>query len=217
MRNSRAFYKSLLIMKLIIILLTASFLQVSAASYAQKISITVKDASLKDVFKKLRKQSGYNFLYDSDVLNDAGPVNLSVKDASLEQALSACFANQPFSYVISQNTVIIRPRPASTSKNETALADTVIKGKVVDQQGQTLPGVTVKVKGTEQATVTDATGSYSIRLTSNSNTLVFSYIGFASQEVPVSGRRLVNVTLLEQLSALNEVVVVGYGDRKSVV
>jgi TonB-linked SusC/RagA family outer membrane protein len=214
MRNSRAFYKSLLIMKLIIILLTASFLQVSAASYGQKISITVKDASLKDVFKKLRKQSGYNFLYDSDVLNAAGPVNVSVKDASLEQTLKACFANQPFSYIISQNTVIIRPRPIAASNNETALADTVIKGKVVDQQGQTLPGVTVKVKGTELATVTDAIGSYSIKLPSNGSTLVFSYIGFASQEVLVSGRRMVNVTLLEQLSALNEVVVVGYGTQK---
>jgi len=214
MRNSRVFYKWLLIMKLIIILLTASFLQVSAASYGQKINITVKDASLKDVFKKIRKQSGYNFLYDSDMLNDANPVNLTVKGASLEQVLNDCFANQPFSYVINQNTVIIRLKPAPASNKETMLADTVIKGKVVDQRGQALPGVTIKVKGTELATVTDVNGAYSIKLPSNNIILVFSFVGFTSQEINTSGRRQVNVAMQEQLSALNEVVVIGYGTQK---
>jgi len=100
MRNSRVFFKSLLIMKLIIILLTASILQVSAATYAQQISINVKQASLQQVFKKLRKQSGYNFLYDSDMLSNARPVSFSLNNASLDDVLKACFADQPLTYVI---------------------------------------------------------------------------------------------------------------------
>jgi type II secretory pathway component GspD/PulD (secretin) len=162
MRNSRVFFKTLLIMKLIFILLTASLLQVSAATYAQRISINVKGASLQDVFKKLRKQSGFNFLYDSDMLSSAKPVNLSLKNATLSDALKQCFDDQPVTYIINSNTVIVRLKPVPF---ETAVSPgyQVIKGKIVDQQGGALPGVTIKVKGSERGTITDLNGAYSIK------------------------------------------------------
>jgi len=212
--NSRVFIKSLLIMKLIVILLTVSFLQVSAASYAQKISLTVKEASLQSVFKKLRKQSGYNFLYDSDMLNDAKRVSISVDGAPLDKVLNECFADQSLTYVIDNNTVIIRRKTTAVTTSAPAIQAAIVTGKIVDQKGVALPGVTVRVKGTDNATVTDLNGAYSIKLPTGNETLTFSFIGFLTQEVPANGKTSINVTMQEQLSALDEVVVVGYGTQR---
>lgn len=211
MRNSRVFFKSLLIMKLIIILLTASILQVSAVTYAQQISINVKEASLQQVFKKLRKQSGYNFLYDSDMLNSARPVSFSLNNASLDDVLKACFADQPLTYIINQNTVIIRPRPKQSAD---AVQDVTVSGKVIDEKGLPVPGVSVKIKGTNTGSITDLNGVYSVKLPTGNETLVFSFIGYATQEISATGHTQLNVTLVEMQSALNEVVVVGYGTQK---
>ncbi|HMF74000.1 MAG TPA: SusC/RagA family TonB-linked outer membrane protein, partial [Flavitalea sp.] len=198
-------------MKLIIILLTASILQVSAATYAQQISINVKQASLQQVFKKLRKQSGYNFLYDSDMLSNARPVSFSLNNASLDDVLKACFADQPLTYVINQNTVIVRSRPIPPVN---IMQEVTVQGKVVDEKGLAVPGVSVKIKGTNTGAVTDQAGAYSVKLPTGNETLVFSFIGYATQEIPVAGRIQIDVTLKETQSALNEVVVVGYGTQK---
>jgi TonB-linked SusC/RagA family outer membrane protein len=213
MRHSRVFFKSLLIMKLIVILLTVSFLQVSAASYAQKVNITVKESSLHNVFKKLRKQTGYNFLYDSDMLNNAKPVDLTFNNATLDQVLKACFDGQPLTYTISNNTVIVRQKTIATPKDE-AMRDITVSGKVVDAKGNSLPGVNIKIKGTAQGVATDVNGAFSIKVADDNAILVFSFIGFTTQEIPVNSNRQINVTLQEQSSSLNEVVVVGYGTQR---
>ncbi|MGN8070139.1 TonB-dependent receptor [Mucilaginibacter sp. 22184] len=198
-------------MKLIIILLTASILQVSAATYAQQISINVKGTSLQQVFKKLRKQSGYNFLYDSDMLNDAHPVSLNLNNATLDDVLKACFAGQPLTYVINQNTVIVRSKPEPVTQTPN---DVTVKGKVLDEKGLPVPGVSVKIKGTSTGAVTDINGNYTVKLPTGNETLVFTFIGYAPQEIVVAGRTQLDVTLKEMQSALNEVVVVGYGTQK---
>lgn len=97
-----------------------------------------------------------------------------------------------------------------------AMAQSAIKGKVTDKTGQPLPGVSVKVKGTATGTVTDVNGNYSLRVPTNA-TLNFSFIGFASQDVPTGSRSVINVTLTESANNLNEVVVVGYGTQKKAV
>jgi len=94
-----------------------------------------------------------------------------------------------------------------------AFAQNAIKGTVTDKTGAPLPGVTVKVKGTQNGTQTDANGHYSINAASDA-TLVFSYIGYVTQEAPVSGRTSVSVTMADATTGLNEVVVIGYGTQK---
>ncbi|OKS86604.1 SusC/RagA family TonB-linked outer membrane protein [Mucilaginibacter polytrichastri] len=96
------------------------------------------------------------------------------------------------------------------------MAQTTIRGKVTDNTGQILPGVTVKANGTPNAVVTDATGNYSIKVPPNA-TLTFSFIGFATQNVQVGSQEILNVTLTITQNNLNEVVVVGYGTQKKSV
>src|ERR1051325_3778942 len=95
--------KFLLIMKLVVVLLIAGILQVSATTKAQNVTLSVKDASLKKVFRELRQQTGYNFLYNSEMMNKTTPVSLSVKNLPFNQVLEKCFSNQPVTYVIDHN------------------------------------------------------------------------------------------------------------------
>ncbi len=94
------------------------------------------------------------------------------------------------------------------------VADAVIQGKVTSAKGEPLPGVTVVLKGTTNGATTDVDGSYSLRLSQASGTLVFSFIGFIAKEVEINGKTILNVVLQEDTKALEEVVVVGYGTQK---
>jgi Ca-activated chloride channel homolog len=92
-----------------------------------------------------------------------------------------------------------------------ANAGIVITGKVVAEDGYPLPGVTVSIKGTSQGTVTDLNGKYSIEVPDRSSKLVFSYVGYLSEEVKIGSGNTINIKLTANISQLNEVVVVGYG------
>lgn len=202
-------YKISRIVKLVVILIAACFMQVSAATFAQVVSISVKNMSLNKVFDKLKQQTGYNFIYNSDMLSEAKPVTLFVKEVELKDALNEIFANEPLTYVIYQKTVVVQ-------KKNIAVVPAVITvtGTVKDAKGQPLPGITVSIKGATGGTITSPNGTYSIKLPDGNQTLVFTAIGFELLEVPVNNQTQIDVTLKEKVSAMNEVVVVGYGSQK---
>src|ERR1700712_4238904 len=100
-------YKPLLIMKLTLILLTATFLQVSAATYAQKVTLKGKKVTLKEVFGKIQAQTSYDFLYNAEDLKLAKTVTVDLQNTSLKEALDVCFANQPLTYAIENTTILI--------------------------------------------------------------------------------------------------------------
>ncbi|MFD2569353.1 SusC/RagA family TonB-linked outer membrane protein [Spirosoma soli] len=95
-----------------------------------------------------------------------------------------------------------------------AFAQSKITGRVVDEQNQGLPGVSVVIKNTTSGSVTDAEGRYSLNAPSGATALVFSYIGYITQEVSINGRSSINLTLATDTKSLNEVIVVGYGTQK---
>ncbi|ARS35159.1 SusC/RagA family TonB-linked outer membrane protein [Pontibacter actiniarum] len=195
--------------RLVVFALLVTYLQAHAYGFSQGISIHEQNASLEKVFKAISKQSGYLFLYNDELLEKARPVTLELKDASLEHVLAVCFKNQPLTYSLVENTIVVKPAPARQRQEEVA-----VSGKVTDKDGVGLPGVTVVLKGTSKGTSTDAEGNFSIGVPGGAGTLVFSYIGFQAQEVETNGRAIINVTLAEDTKALEEVVVVGYGTQK---
>jgi TonB-linked SusC/RagA family outer membrane protein len=214
---SRVSPKFLKVMKLTVVLWLAAFLQVSAAGYAQKINLSVKNASLKEVLTKIGEQSGFSFIYNSEVIKVAKPVSLSVANELLSDVLTKCFQDQPLTYIINGSTVVIKRKDhkeVSLKKAEVAIPPITVTGTVTDSKGQPLPGVSVRVKGTTTGIVTNVDGKYSINVPDGNSTLTFSFIGFTTQEVVANNRTQINITLLDQPSALNEVVVVGYGSQK---
>ncbi|MHC2992751.1 TonB-dependent receptor [Pontibacter sp. HJ8] len=185
-------------------------LHVHAHGFAQGISITKQNATLEEVFKTISKQSGYLFLYNDELLQQAKPVTLDLTEATLERVLDECFENQPLTYSLVENTIVVKP--VETIRKQQA--DVTVKGKVTDQNGVGLPGVTIVLKGTNKGVPTDGEGNFAITVPDGKGTLLFSYIGFQPQEVEINNRVAINVTLLEDTKALEEVVIVGYGTQK---
>ncbi|TZF84918.1 TonB-dependent receptor [Pedobacter sp. BS3] len=199
-------------MKLIAVLMLAAIIQVSAAGYAQVVSLKKENASLKEVINDIQRQTGYSFIISSDLLRQANPVNINLKNSSLKEALDKCFIDQPLEYVINKKTIVISRRKA---ENKDKPDQTVsVTGKVTDEKGEPLAGVSIKVKGTPAGTVSDADGNYKITVPSENSVLVFTYIGFATQEKYVGNSSTINVKLIQEVSKLDEIVVVGYGVQK---
>jgi TonB-linked SusC/RagA family outer membrane protein len=196
--------------RLAISALLVTCLHVHAHGFAQGISITKHNATLEEVFKTISKQSGYLFLYNDELLQQAKPVTLDLTEATLERVLAECFQNQPLTYSLVENTIVVKP--VETIRKQQA--DVTVKGKVTDQSGVGLPGVTVVLKGTNKGVPTDGEGNFAIAVPDGKGTLVFSYIGFQPQEVEINNRVAISVTLLEDTKALEEVVIVGYGTQK---
>ncbi|WP_084286792.1 TonB-dependent receptor [Pedobacter nyackensis] len=192
-------------MKLIAIILTVVSLHASASAFSQ-INIAVKNSPIERVLKEIKKQSGYSIFYDADYLATAKPVNLNLNNASLAESLKRCFEGQPFTYQIFSNTIVIKAlNPVPEQR------DVVIAGKVTDENGEPLPGVTVKVKGSSTVVLTNSMGLYSVRVVNNKAILIFSFLGFSTQEVAINGRTAVNIKMVEEVGKLNQVVVIGYG------
>jgi TonB-linked SusC/RagA family outer membrane protein len=214
-RSLRVPLKFLLTMKLTLVILTVTFMQVSAASFAQKITLSEKNAPFEKILDELKKQSGYNFLYNTPMLSEAKPVSIEVTNSSIEDVLTLCFKGQPLDYTIKSNTIVIKRKPGLPDLIKPAVAVTV-SGKVVDEKGEPLPGVSIVIKGTQTGIVSDVSGRYTITLPTGNETLVFTFIGYTSKEVAVGGRTSIDVQLALENQALSEVVVVGYGTQKKV-
>ena len=204
-------YKPLLIMKLIMILLTATALHVAAATYAQEVTFSFKQAKLKEVFGKIQAQTNYDILYKAEDLKQAKPVTVNLTNMPLRQALDICLSKQPLTYSIENTTILITRKPVFAEGKLTAAP--TITGRVTDTTGQALPGVAVLEKNTRNGAVTDANGNFSITVTNENAVLQFSFIGFVTQEIPVSGGTSFDIRLRESRTVLNEVVVVGYGTQ----
>jgi TonB-linked SusC/RagA family outer membrane protein len=190
----------------------------SVARPTQKISLSERDAPLKDVLSNISKQSNYDFAFNSDMINAVNTVTVEVNEVSLDEALTGVLKAQPLTYVITNHTVVIKRlqeknvAPISSAKS----IQIVITGTVKDGKGVPLPGVSVQVKGTTSASVTGVGGKFRITSPSATGSLVFSYVGFNKKEVAITNKSDIEVILTEESSALNEVVVVGYGTQKKV-
>jgi TonB-linked SusC/RagA family outer membrane protein len=197
----------LMVVKLLLVFVLTTIFQVNAATYGQNVTLNVKNASLKEVLEVLRKQTGYHFLYRTEMLNHTRQLNINVNNEPLIKVLEKCFEGQPLTYSINEKTIVLRERPVPLQQN---VQQTRITGTVKDATGLAMPGVGIKVKGTTTTSVTDTDGKYVINAGGNS-TLVFSYVGYAEQEVAANGRTNINITLVESEAELSEVVVIGYG------
>ncbi|SMC69532.1 TonB-dependent receptor [Pedobacter nyackensis] len=200
-------------MRLIIAFLFLTFLQVNAASYAQKVTINVKNTPIKEVFSLLTKQTGYNFICDASLIKSLRPVTVNLRQVSLKEALNKCFSEKAVEVLFNgDQTIVIREKPIPVTEIHFAAPIPII-GKVTDEKGLPIPGVSVRTKGTSNTVVTDSNGSYKILAADQNDILIFSYVGYTTFEIQVKDTRNIDVTLKEQKNALEEVLVIGYGEQ----
>lgn len=201
--------KPLLIMKLTILFTVLTFFQVTATVMSQDLSfhLNVKNKPVKEVLNLLEEESNYRFFFNDDFHDLNRNVTIKVKDKKVEEILSIMFENSDITYrEIEDNLFIIAP----ISRFQNKITGTVIDGET----NMPLPGVNVFVKGTTIGTVTDVNGIYSIIVDDSVSILVFSYIGYTTQEINIQNKTKIDILLMPDFEELGEVVVVGYGSMK---
>jgi TonB-linked SusC/RagA family outer membrane protein len=215
--------KLILFMKLTTLMLFLAFMQVSAGSLAQKVTLLERNASLTTVFEQIRNQTGYDFAYTTATIKAAKPVTINVKNTNLTEVLNQIFSGQPLNYSIENKSVVISIKEASFLEQLSEKVKTALKipadvgGTVTDTLGNPLIGASVFVKGTKLATRTDNKGNFSFpNLAQGKYIFVVSYIGYEKVEINITntGTNLkVGVVLRLGTSKLDQVQVIAYGTQ----
>lgn len=175
-----------LMIRLTTLILITTFMQVSASSFAQKITLSKSNASLKGVMKELGSQSGYIFLFTENQLKMARPVSLKVDAMEFREVLDKVFDGQPLTYTINEKTITLREKEKSLlQKIIDYFVDIDVKGRLVDENRQPLVGASVKIKGTNRMVITNEKGEFSFNGVDETAVLVISYVGYENKEVGV--------------------------------
>lgn len=194
-------------MKFTMLLMLVGSMHVYADGFSQsKISLRLQQADLKRALILIEKQSNVRFLYNQNVLKNAGKVSVEVNNEALVKVLNEILEGTGISYKILEDDLVV----LNFDEEFFVPADVKVTGTVTDSMRNPVPGASVIVKGTKNGTSTDANGNYSITVADNA-TLVFSGIGFATIEEKVSGRESISPVLVISEKKLDEVVVIGYG------
>jgi TonB-linked SusC/RagA family outer membrane protein len=201
--------KNFMIMKNIVLLFFMSTATLIAEnSYAQntKLSLTLTDADLKEVLQEIRQNTEFTILFrDSDV-EPVKNLNYEFRDAVVTDILDKCLSGTFLSYEIKDKVIVIHPvesRQVIQVQNDKI----EITGIVTEENGAPIPGANVYVKGTSLGTMTGTDGRYTLKAVPPDAVIVFSFVGYKTVEVPVEGRTQINVQLLEDITAIGEVVI----------
>ena len=203
--------KILRIMKLTVFLIFICAIQVFAGrsfSQTRNLTLELKNTSVEHVLLNIEEQSRYVFLYNKDLVDVTRKVDARFVNANIDEVLKSIFNGTGVKYRILDNQIALSPGYVEQPQ----IRD--IHGQVTDPAGIPLPGVTVVLKGTTQGTITDSDGNYSLRRIPANATLVFSFVGMKSQEMPVQGRGTINIVLEDETIGINEVVVTALGIEK---
>lgn len=245
MKKKQLFFSKipiLRIMKIYLVLLCITFSKIFAnEAYSQNITLNAENVKIKRILTEIEHKSDFSFFYNSSIINVSLKKTLTVENIKIDEALNLLFNNTNIDYSFVRNQIILFPKDkpelklkierildkadttVTTSINSDkvdeyikSILQTRVSGQVVDANGNPLPGVTVLVKGTSTGTSTDFDGNYTLNVEDPNGILVFSYIGFSTQEVSINNQGTINVTLEENTAQLEEVVIVGYGAQKKV-
>ncbi|MFT3705182.1 MAG: TonB-dependent receptor [Agriterribacter sp.] len=203
-------------MRMVFILLTAAFLQTSAGTMAQNVTLSVKNAPLEQVFRSIKKQSGYAFFFDYSWLKQALPVTLTAKEMPLRQVLDSCFREQPFTYEIVNKNIFLKlkrvePQPTAVANYEPPPID--VKGRITNENDEPV-AASVIVKGTKKGTTTDLNGEFHLEGINADAVLVITATNIEKQEFHINGKQSILVRVKTAVNAMEDVVVVGYGTQK---
>lgn len=224
LRGKTSFYfpqKFLNIMKLIILFLTLTFCYASAEKgYSQKTAITIElnNVTLEQAIDALKRQTEYSFWYRNEDINVNKELSVKAKNDDIRHILDVLLEGIDLSYTIrDKHIVLYKPEQKTNQPASNSIMQQVgrrISGKITDNAGVSLIGVNIMIKGTTKGTITDIDGNFALEDVPANAILEISYIGYASQTIPVGNQTVINITMSDDTQLLEEVVVVGYGVQK---
>lgn len=208
--------KRSLVCKLMMMMLLLTHLAFSSENAFSQQSITVRfeQQTLSEVLNVLKQKTGYEFLYNDEEIKDVTGITRSFSNASIQDILNSCLTGTKYTFKMVDNLIVITP---DNKKDE--VKKVTVQGKIVDDRGTTLPGVTVLLKGTAVGVVTDIDGKFKIELPKRDTMiLIFSFVGMKSHELDVNkikdlGKEI-SIKMFPDTEDLEEVVVTGYANVK---
>jgi len=192
------------------------------SSYSQntKLSLHLEDGTIRQVFDEIQRQSEFIIFYKDNQVDLDRKINVRVDNSTVNRILDQALEGTNLTYHILDRQIVIVPKRKIKEEGElvhesqdSPPVEILIRGKVTDTSGHSLPGVTIVLKGTTNGTITDEYGNYTFKVPVNA-ILAFSFVGMKKQEIPVNKQSTINVILEEEEKGLDEVVVVGYGTQK---
>lgn len=202
--------KLMLMMKIMIVIMITALTHVSAKSAAQKLSLNEKNSPIGMLIKKIRLQTGYDFVFDSKI-NMNLKITVDIKDAELEDALKIILEKHDLDFSINDKIIVIK------SKKESILEDLIshifaidLKGIVLDEKGMPLPGATVRIKDSDKRTITNSQGEFFLSGIEEKSIMIISYVGYKAKEISATGKELV-ISLELNDAALEAVNVISTG------
>ncbi|HEY8512386.1 MAG TPA: TonB-dependent receptor [Cyclobacteriaceae bacterium] len=188
-----------------------------------RISIQLENTTIRSALSRIEKLTDARFLYHSQLVSTREKITLNEENTPLSEVLDKILTPLNIGYEVAGNQIVlVKLRRSDVGQTETATFSTEayasiligISGRVVDKDGLPLPGVNIVEKGTTNGTTSDADGQYTINVTDENSILVFSFIGYAPQEIRVGTSTTINVVMQDDITNLSEVVVIGYGERE---
>ena len=185
-------------------------------SYSQKtvLNLNMSNVSVIDVLGEIENQTDFYFLFNYEQVKSDKKIDVRLNNSKIDETLNVVLEGTGLDYTIKDRQVIIKKAEQPGSNFSNVQQEKEVTGKVVDEDGFALPGVTVAVKGTTNGTVTDPDGNFSLNDVSANNTLVFSFIGLSTQEILVGEQTSFNITMEPDAIGIEEVVAIGYGTQR---
>ncbi|MEG1401634.1 TonB-dependent receptor [Bacteroides sp.] len=182
----------------------------STEAFAQKVTISLNNVTIEKVLNSISKQTKLNMAYSKEIVDVNRKVSIHADNVEVAQALDQLIANTPLAYEISNGKIYLFRKENVTTTSQKRKQ---ITGIIIDTQGEPVIGASIIIKGTATGVITDMNGKFSLEASPNTQ-IEISYIGYQPQLVTIGNRNNLNITLAEDLLALEEVVVVGYGQQK---
>lgn len=204
-----------LMMRLSILLILLAMASVSASVYSQntRFTLKMKNSRIADVFDAIEQQSEFYFFYNRDHFNDNRIVQVDIENKSILQVLNQLFQDEPISYEIVDRNILIK---ADKTDFRSGQQQKTVRGSIVDSSGAPLPGVSIAIKGTTTGAISDFDGNFTLSNVPEDATLIFSFVGMKTEEIPVAGQSFFNITMTEDAIGIEEVVAIGYGTQKKI-
>ncbi|MCL6104017.1 MAG: SusC/RagA family TonB-linked outer membrane protein, partial [Bacteroidetes bacterium] len=194
----------------IMILSVAQLFAVDTYSQNARISLNISNQSVKTVLNDIQSQSEFSFMFNSKIVDVERKVDIKADNEMISQILNKLFDNTDIAYTVVDRQIVLFSNKVLAEQQSTKK----INGKVTDESGMPIPGISVVVKGTQIGVTTDIDGNFSLSIPEDAKIVVFSFVGMKSQEIPVTNKTTINVVMQEESIGLEEVVAVGYGTQK---
>ena len=201
--------KRLLIMKLTSMLLLVFCIQASAKVFSQQVTLNARQVPLEIILRDISEQTGYTLLYSNETIQKAVAVSITVDKAPIVQVLDKLFSVQPLTYRLDGKTILVKDREVKAAINLPVNAwSFAVRGKITDEQGNALAGVTIVVSGTSNGAISDRDGLFTFTVPDPASILVFTYIGYDRLELAAGAiNALKTIVLHSSINNLKEVTV----------